>query len=48
MFRNGELSRVTMPIQFLAGKRDALLPAEASVRRLKRLLLHAEAHVFPD
>ncbi len=40
--------RLTMPIQFLAGKKDALLPAEASVRRLKRLLPHAETHLFPD
>ncbi len=43
-----ELARLTMPIQFLAGKEDALLPAEASARRLKRLLPHAEVQVFPD
>ena len=48
VFRDEELLRLTMPIQFLYGKKDALLPAEASVRRLRKLLPHAEAHVFPD
>jgi pimeloyl-ACP methyl ester carboxylesterase len=43
-----ELARLTMPVQLLAGKEDALLPAEASARRLQRLLPHAEARVFPD
>ena len=37
-----------MPIQFLAGKQDALLPAEASAQRLQKLLPHAEVQVFPD
>jgi len=48
VFRDEELLRLTMPIQFLAGKKDALLPAEASVRRLERLLPHAETHLFQD
>ena len=48
VFRDEKLLRLTMPIQFLYGKKDALLPAEASVRRLRKLLPHAEAHVFPD
>jgi pimeloyl-ACP methyl ester carboxylesterase len=48
VFSDEELLRLTMPIQFLAGSRDALLHSEASVRRLKRLLPHAEAHLFPD
>lgn len=48
VFSDVELARLTMPIQFLAGKKDALLPSEASVRRLKELLPHAEAHLFPD
>jgi pimeloyl-ACP methyl ester carboxylesterase len=48
VFRDEGLLRLTMPIQFLAGKKDALLPAEASVRRLKGLLPHAEAYLFPD
>jgi pimeloyl-ACP methyl ester carboxylesterase len=37
-----------MPIQFLAGKKDALLPSETSLRRLKKLLPHAETHLYPD
>jgi len=48
VFRDEELLRLTMPIQFLAGKKDALLPAAASVRRLKRLLPQAETHLYPD
>ncbi len=48
VFRDEELLRLTMPIQLLAGKKDALLPAEASVRRLKRLLPDAETRLFPD
>jgi pimeloyl-ACP methyl ester carboxylesterase len=47
VFSDEELLRLTMPIQFLAGKKDALLPSAASVRRLKQLLPHAETHVFP-
>jgi pimeloyl-ACP methyl ester carboxylesterase len=48
VFSDEELLRLTMPIQFLAGSKDALLPSEASVRRLQKLLPHAETHVFED
>ncbi len=44
---DAELARLTMPIQFLAGEKDALLHARASVERLKRLLPRAEAHLLP-
>ena len=46
VFRDEEIQRLTMPLQFLAGRKDALLPAEASVRRLRKLLPHAETQLL--
>ncbi len=48
VFGDEELLRLTMSLRFLAGKKDALLPAAASVRRRERLLPYAATHLFQD
>ncbi len=46
VFGDEDLVRLTMPIQFLAGRRDALLHSAASVKRLRKLLPHAEVELL--
>jgi len=46
VFTDEELVRLQMPIQLFAGSRDMLLHSDASVRRLVRLLPHAQAHLL--
>ena len=46
VFTDDELSRLQMPIQLFAGSRDMLLHSDASVRRLARLLPHAQTHLL--
>jgi pimeloyl-ACP methyl ester carboxylesterase len=48
VFRDDELLRLQMPLQFFAGSKDMLLRSEASVRRLVKLLPHAAAHLLGD
>jgi len=48
VFGDAELSRLKMPIQFLGGAKDALTRADASARRLARLVPRAEVHLFED
>jgi len=48
LFSDAELSRLTMPLQYFGGDKDALLNTRRSVVRLKRLLPQAEAFLLKD
>lgn len=48
LFSDAQLARLTMPLQYFGGDRDALLNTGASVDRLRRLLPHAEAQLLAD
>jgi len=46
VFTHEELGRLHMPVQFFAGTGDVLIRAEASARRLARVVPHAEVHLL--
>lgn len=46
VFGDAEISGLKMPIQFLGGTKDALTRADASARRLARLVPHAEVRLL--
>lgn len=48
LFSDAQLARLTMPLQYFGGDRDALLDTRAAVDRLRRLLPHAEARLLED
>lgn len=48
IFTDSELSRLTMPVLFVAGKRDNLLDAGAAADRVKNLLPQAEVRLLED
>jgi pimeloyl-ACP methyl ester carboxylesterase len=48
VFSDEQLGRLTMPIQYFGGDRDALLNTKKSVERLRSLLPKAEAHLLTD
>lgn len=48
IFADESLARLSMPVQFLAGERDALLHTSRAVARLGALLPHADARLLAD
>ncbi len=48
IFRSGELSRLTMPVLFVAGKRDNMLDAAGAAERVQNLLPQAEVHLLDE
>ncbi len=48
LFSDGQLSTLTMPLQYFGGDRDALLETQKSVARLSALLPQAEALLLED
>ena len=42
-----ELQKLTMPILFIGGEKDALLHTQDSAERLQIVLPHAEVHMIP-
>ncbi|HUW71057.1 MAG TPA: alpha/beta hydrolase [bacterium] len=48
LFADEQLLRLTMPLQYFGGDRDALLNTRKSAARLKALLPHAEAFLLED
>ncbi len=47
VFAEAEIARLAMPVLVVFGDRDALLDAKRSVRRVQRLLPHAQAVLLP-
>ncbi len=48
IFSDEELKSLTMPVLFIAGKKDALLHSKKSIRRMETLLPQLNAHLLPD
>jgi pimeloyl-ACP methyl ester carboxylesterase len=48
IFSDAELARLTFPIQYFGGDRDALLDTEKSAERLRALTEHSEIHILRD
>src|SRR5262245_3552203 len=48
LFSDGELRRLTMPVQLLIGGRDTLRSAEKITARMRKLVPHLDATVIPD
>lgn len=48
LFSETELRRLAMPVLLYAGEKDTLLPSRKTVRRMQRLLPHAEIRLLPD
>jgi pimeloyl-ACP methyl ester carboxylesterase len=48
IFSDDELRRLSMPTLLLAGEQDVLLPSAKTSARLRQLLPHLEARVFPE
>jgi len=48
IFSDEELKRLTMPVFLIAGKKDVLLHAEKSIRRMEDMLPQINAFLLPD
>jgi pimeloyl-ACP methyl ester carboxylesterase len=48
IFSDAELRRLTMPVQLVIGKRDALRDAEQIAARMQRLVPHLTTTIIPD
>lgn len=48
IFTDHELSRLTMPVMFIAGEKDVMLDSRKSAERLSRLLPDANVNLLPD
>jgi len=48
LFTDDELKRLTMPVQYFGGNKDALIDSEATALRLRAQVPHAEVNLLPD
>ena len=48
LFRDEEILKLTMPVLFFGGTKDALIDSEKTGRRLETLLPHAEVNILAD
>ncbi len=48
IFTDGELGRLSMPVLFVAGRRDNMLDAEGAAGRVQNLLPHTEVHLLEN
>ncbi|HWQ29557.1 MAG TPA: alpha/beta hydrolase [Negativicutes bacterium] len=47
IFKDNELSRLTIPVMVLAGDKDALLHSDETISRIKQVLPQADARLLP-